>query len=305
MTRTNILQPWRGVCAALCLFAAQTAWAAGYTYTEIHVEGGLSTQATGINEAGAVVGSYQQPLGTDSVVLRPFRYQDGMYRVTSSIEPAAHSHDDINDRGHVVSNVAHRDLTHEAFLVRGKQQIPLAVPDAVVTLAYGLSDRDMVSGSYDHSPNELGILTTSAYLWSQTGGYTLFDAPSAAGLTIAWGVNKSGTAVGVYMDAAYVYHGFVRPANGNIVTLDYPGSPYTQLTGINDRGDIVGFYQDPSDWQLKGFVYKDGQFIPITPPNAALGTAPCRITNDGRVVGWYVNGDDLVRSFMATPVAAR
>ncbi|MDB5967893.1 MAG: hypothetical protein JWQ90_343 [Hydrocarboniphaga sp.] len=290
------------ICSALCLFAS-TAQAVDYDYLSLHVEGGLSTQATGINEAGAIVGSYQQPQGK-SVLLRPFVYKDGVYQTYTPAEPAVFTFDDINDAGHVVTNVTHRNMTEVASLVKGSKKITLAVPGAVTTYAYALDDSDRVAGAYNHDPNELGILTTSGYLWDASTGYTGFDAPGAAGLTVAWGLNSAQDTVGVYADADYVYHGFVRHGDGSIVTLDYPGSPYTQLMGINDGGDIVGFYQDPVDYSMKGFLYRAGEFQLITPPDAVYGSYPYRVTADGRIVGWYINGDGLVRSFLATPKAS-
>ena len=170
------------------------------------------------------------------------------------------------------------------------------------THAYGLNARDVVAGSYEHDRNPLGILTTSAYLWNERDGFTTFDAPQATGgLTIAWGVNRAGDAVGVYADAASIYHGFVRDRRGEIRTHDRPGSPYTQLMGINDRGDVVGFYQDPADFILKGFVVQGGKPASVSPPDAALGSYPYRIANDGRIVGWYIDANGAVLGFLATP----
>jgi len=287
---------------ALCLLGS-AAWGASYDFVTIKVEGGLATQATGINESGMVVGGYQQPQGR-SVLMRPFTYKDGVYTTRRPVEPVAYTFDDINDRGHLVTNVAHRDLTTVAALVSGLQKTTLALPGAVATHAYSLNDFDVVAGAYEHDRNELGILTTSAFLWDQRNGYTTFDAPGATGgLTIAWGIGKSNVTVGVYADADYVYHGFIRSRDGSLTTVDYPGSPYTQLMGINDQGDIVGFYQDPADYVLKGFIYRKGEFQPVSPPDAIYGSYPYRITNDGRIVGWYIDADGHVLSFLATPAA--
>jgi len=274
--------------------------AADFGYTLLQVEGGLSTQASGITADGTIVGSYQQPQGR-SVVIRPFSYRNGSYRTYPSVEPASHSFDDINDQRHVVANLTHRDRTSQALFVRGQQKTPIEFPGAVMTRVDALNNLDTVVGSYDHDPNEYGILTTTGFLWTEGGGFVPFDAPGSAGLTIPWGLNKAGTAVGVYTDADLVYHGFVRSADGSVATLDYPGSPYTQLMDINDKGDIVGFYQDPVDYYLKGFLYRAGQFIPVAPAEATQGSYPWRIAANGRIVGWYVNDEGLVRSFLATP----
>ena len=287
------------VLALLCC-AAVPAAAAGFDFTALHVEGGLSTQPTGINAGGVVVGSYQQPQGR-SVLLRPFIYENGRYVPVKSVEPATHSFDDINDARHLVTNVMHRDLRTEAALVADGQKTVLAVAGAKTTAAYALNNADTVVGSYDHDPNPFGILTTSGFLWHRSGGFTTFDAPGSAGLTVAWGINANEVVVGVYADANSVYHGFVRAADGTVTTVDVPGSPYTQLMGINTRGDIVGFYQDPADFVLKGFVLRGGQFEPIVPPGASFGSYPYRITDDGRVVGWMIDEQGLVRGFLGTP----
>ena len=78
--------------------ATAAASAAGYDYVTIQVEGGLATQASGISTDGTIVGSYQQPQGRHSVVTRPFRWRDGKITTFDSLEPAAHSFDDINEQ---------------------------------------------------------------------------------------------------------------------------------------------------------------------------------------------------------------
>jgi hypothetical protein len=289
------------------LLAAAMAWGlcasaqAGFDYQTLWVDGGVSTSPTGINERGMIVGSYQVQRGADLLV-RPFAFKDGVYtKLKAGNEAAAYSVDDINDLRHVVANIVHRNFTTEAWFGDRSHRTTLAVPGAIQTTAYALNDFDVVTGSYDHDPDEHGIVTTSAFTWSARHGYRTFDAPGAAGLTVGWGLDLQGTVVGVYMDAASVYHGFVRKHDGQVQTVDYPGSPYTQLMGINERGDIVGFYQDPSDYILKGFVLRAGKFMPVRPADAVNGSYPYRITDDGHVVGWYMDSNYRVSGFVATP----
>lgn len=287
---------------ALALSLPGAAWAAGYRYQHLFVEGAVSTSALGINEAGAVVGSYQLERGPDLLV-RPFSWQDGVYTTYPAGEPAAYSFDDVNDQRAVVANMVHRDFTTQAFYrPQGGAAVLLAVPGAITTQAFALSDNGLVAGSFLHDPNELGIARTTAFVWQAQAGFRRFDIPGAAGLTIAWGINRAGTVVGVYADADSVYHGFVRTRSGQVRTLDYPGSPYTQLMGINERGDIVGFYQDPVDFILRGFAWRDGQFSRVGPVEGVNGSYPYRITNDGRVVGYYQDANYRSIGFVATPV---
>jgi hypothetical protein len=296
--RKSTSAPW---FTALCaLLASAAVHAAGYDYQLLWVDGGVSTMPSGINESGAVVGSYQLERGPD-LLIRPFTFKDGVYTAWPEGDPASVSFDDVNDARHLVSNVGHRDFSSQAFFHDGERKTLLDVPGAIATHAYALNDRDLVVGGYEHDPNPLGIATTSAFAWHAGEGYRSFDVPGAAGLTIAWGVGRAGTTVGVYIDARGVYHGFVRTPAGKVTTIDYPGSPYTQLMGINDRGDVVGFYQDPADFILKGFVLRAGKFVPIAPEGATNGSYPYRITNDGRIVGWYMDANYRTIGFLATP----
>lgn len=292
----GLFMAWCGLAACVAAHAG-----AGFDYRTLWVDGSVSTSPTGINEDGAIVGSYQMERGPD-LLIRPFTYKDGVYKLHDVGDPASLSFDDINDARHIVINLGRRDFTTDAYFGAGQHKRRIAVPGAVATHAYALNDRDVVVGGYDHDPNQFGILTTSAFAWSKGDGYLGFDAPGAAGLTIAWGVNRSGTIVGVYMDASSIYHGFVRASDGTVRTVDVDGSPYTQLMGINTRGDIVGFYQDPADYILKGFVlHADGEFVAVSPADAANGSYPYRITDDGRIVGWYMDANDRTIGFLATP----
>src|SRR6185503_3317076 len=53
------------------------------------------------------------------------------------------------------------------------------------------------------------------------------------------------------------------------VSFDYPGAISTTLYGINNRGDVVGSYQNPENL-FHGFVYRGGEFTSIDGPGAAF-----------------------------------
>ena len=42
-------------------------------------------------------------------------------------------------------------------------------------------------------------------------------------------------------------HGFLlaKGVDGSFTPIDFPGAPTTGATGINDRGQIVGFFANP------------------------------------------------------------
>jgi YD repeat-containing protein len=78
------------------------------------------------------------------------------------------------------------------------------------------------------------------------GRYTKFDAPDAVVQTVPFGINNRGVIVGKFTTADGVDHGFRRDARGRFTTIDVPGAAATQLTKINDRGQIVGYTAAPT-----------------------------------------------------------
>jgi hypothetical protein len=99
------------------------------------------------------------------------------------------------------------------------------------------------SGAQDH-PN-MGYLLTPA-------GYQPENVPSSVQTQVT-GLNGSGVTVGfsASMNNANLVndnHGFVD-VNGQFRTADFPAGqparpPVDQLLGVNDRGDLIGFYTD-------------------------------------------------------------
>ena len=71
--------------------------------------------------------------------------------------------------------------------------------------------------------------------------YTPLNLPSTGTPT---DINDADDVVGSYFDTKT--HGFVL-SGGVLTTLDIPGSDFVRALGINDAGDIVGFYRDAAD----------------------------------------------------------
>ncbi|MBZ5622105.1 MAG: right-handed parallel beta-helix repeat-containing protein [Acidobacteriia bacterium] len=82
----------------------------------------------------------------------------------------------------------------------------------------------------------------------------------------------------------------------NFRTIDYPGATSTQVNGINDAGDTVGFYVDAAQ-KTHGFLLKQGKFtsLDFTGATATQGRA---INNVGDIAGYYTYDDGLQHSFL-------
>jgi len=77
-------------------------------------------------------------------------------------------------------------------------------------------------------------------------------------------------------------------ASYTFTTIDVPNASRTLAFGINDGGQIVGFYEGASGYH--GFLYDSGIFTPLDIPFAGAATGTTRafgLNNRGQIVGAY------------------
>jgi len=101
----------------------------------------------------------------------------------------------------------------------------------------------------------------------------------------AWGIDLTGRVVlGAYRTVDDAVHGFVFVKDA-FTTIDYPGTAFSLITGINGQGEIVGFWQEANGVQ-HGYVLQHGVFATVDVP----GSTSTRITGinaAGDIVGAY------------------
>ncbi len=77
---------------------------------------------------------------------------------------------------------------------------------------------------------------------------------------------------------------------GNYTTENFPGSAQTQVTGLNNKGDTVGFWVTAKGTN-RGFVEWNGVFASYTDPRSPHATGAVNqllgINNAGTAVGFY------------------
>ncbi|SRR6266567_40285 len=125
----------------------------------------------------------------------------------------------------------------------------------------GINDWGSVIGLYSDSAG----VAHGFKRWSNGNGLVLnypasFTAVNSG--TFPTAINDSGMIVGF---TQIPYHGFIY-YNGKWATLHYPNAIGTSLYGISNAGVIVG-NANFADGSTKGFLYKNGVFKIISPPN--------------------------------------
>jgi uncharacterized membrane protein len=171
---------------------------------------------------------------------------------------------------------------------------------------FAINDRGQVAGIYaDSVPGADGALAPGSihgFVRSRRGKVVSFDVRGAEELIVK-GINNRGQVVGEYVDRGAVpgpdglfparsVHGFIRQRNGRITVFDVRFPYLHDIGDINDRGQIVGYYDDPDrPYNLAGGFLRqpDGRITKLDVPRA-LSTHPRCINNRGQIVGSYVDG---------------
>ena len=161
--------------------------------------------------------------------------------------------------------------------------IDVPFPGTQQTFAHAINERGVIVGTYSATACQCGFV----YLKGE-----IFTIPT----TLAQGINRQRHIVGVF--ATPEGHS-VLYAGGTFSFLDVPEAGFTQATGINDAGVIVGYYQDLSTVN-HGFLYHDGTFETLDVPfeRTATGQRYRAINNAGTIVGVYDSPDGHQHGFV-------
>jgi uncharacterized membrane protein len=156
-------------------------------------------------------------------------------------------------------------------------------PAATGTTSHGfLAKRDVLS-TIDH-PEATTVPATAS---GQAG-------------TATTGINDRGKILGAFEGRDRVVRHFVRDRSGRFTLIDDPpgGSAFDEYVDINNRGEIVGFYNDDQGFTTTGFLRtKKGGLVAINVPGSQV-TGPLKVNDRRQVVGVYVDGDGGVHGFL-------
>jgi hypothetical protein len=106
---------------------------------------------------------------------------------------------------------------------------------------------------------------------------------------------RKGLAISILI-ALYVLSALGTPSRGRasgtqltFTTIDFPGATQTQLSSINNTGQIVGRYCVSCPNPFHGFLLNQGSFTTIDFPSAS-DTLANGINDAGQIVGQYYAG---------------
>jgi probable HAF family extracellular repeat protein len=209
----------------------------GGTVVTFAPNGGSPAQAFGINDHGAIAGQYTTNAASPGFVMSG----QTLTTINSPVGPNIVNAQGINNNGLVVGFYVGTDGQDHGF----KFNLASAV-------------NNMGTGTAIADPTIVPVEQGATFVFSQI-----------------LGINDHGIAVGYYGDSTTSQHGFIYNTNTGAYTfLDDPnegfsnGVEVTQITGINNSGEITGFYTDTAGL-AHGFVATAG--VPEPSSLALLG----------------------------------
>src|SRR5450631_3773194 len=94
--------------------------------------------------------------------------------------------------------------------------------------------------------------------------------------------------LGITVAAVLLLAGIGQAQKIRYSTFRLPGATFTEAIGVNNAGDVVGFYSDKDEIYSQGFHYSGGIVTSINDPKGMKGgTVPFAINTAGQIVGYY------------------
>ncbi len=280
-----------------------------FTWTSIDPVGASSTFANGIRTAGSTMSVPYSAQGAANGVRNQFgeeQHQDattfpgqgnalgqgkhqgtGSTTSTGSTQVVGYFNDAMGLPHSYLLTYLSTGTTWGAINATGAALLVPTTPSlGTWTYATGVNSTGQIAGYY-YDPT-----LSRAHGFVQTGGSTSsFDVPGAVD-TFGNGISGGGQIAGSYSDTKGT-HAFVRAGTGTTATyttFDAPGAVNgTVATGVNDTGQIVGYYYDavlcPHGFlrSLSGSTYTQ---IDIT---GASCTSANAINGSGQIAGHFFN----------------
>ena len=261
----------------MALLSIIPARAGSGSVSQIDAPGATFTDASGINNRGEIVGSFQDGQGFHGYVFRQGEFTVLDAPVQGALTIALGN----NDRGQVVGAYRSQGLFHGFVWERGTFT-DINAPQAEETFLHVINNRGQIVG---HSRRDVFSLAR-AFLWAD-GDFTFLNIPGvllAGRNRDSLGLNDRGQVVGTFQSQG-INHGFLYD-NGVVMQIDVPGARSTRASGINSRGEIVGSYIDTFDVEHAYLRHADGTFTQIDAPNAA-GISGVRLNDRADIVGMF------------------
>jgi hypothetical protein len=174
-------------------------------------------------------------------------------------------------------------------------------PGAADTVVTAINNTNIIAGWYEDSKGGIFGFTKWEGIWTKYQDNHLLHAPQYTKLL---GLSDDELAVGYYQLNSIDHSFELNLTTGKFQTIQPPNAQSSAATGINGKGDIVGWLT-LSSGATEGWLLKGGAFTVFAYP-AAAQTQPTAIDWTDDVVGSFQNASGDTHGFvLADPLASQ
>jgi len=266
--------------------AAATQANAQYRFVSIVIPGSTGAYAYGIDDAGRVVGLYDDASNNTN----GFVWQNGTLHTLDNPGSVDTGLDGVSSRGVAIGAFGDLTTAHAATysFPSGTWAMLPDISGMPINEGFGINDFGVAIGAAGGGDFD-NISNLAAWIWNpSTQSYSFFAAPGATQYSTSLdAINDRGQIVGSFRDSSGVYHGFLKQGE-TYTAIDVPGATDTFPLGINNSGTVVGQFANLSGMPEGFFRTSDGVFTVVDFPGA-LGTEIGNINDRGDICGYWVD----------------
>jgi hypothetical protein len=275
------------LAALLSVAAAAETPKLTFTFTTIKVRGAQSTAIYGVNNGGAMVGSYVGGGG----VRHGFRLVNGKVKKIDDPNGTDTYCFGINKHGSIVGWYTN-STSHNAqgFLYEKGKYTDISPANSTGSQAIGINDNGDINGNFgDSSGAGHGFLLKG-------GTYTTIDVPGAA-FTLGGGINNADVLTEVWLDSSFNAESSLYDGS-NFTTINIPGEASSSAGGISNGGDVVFSWEGATN-TYGGALLHGGKYYKFHVPGGDH-TFGYGINDHHVVVGAYTNQKGVLKGYSAT-----
>ena len=223
----------------------------GDTFANENFIGSQQTQVTAINDWGNTVGFYALPSGANYGFLDEGGVMSSVSDPLTSSKPPVNQLLGLNSNGEAAGFYNDARNNSHAYVWDRVTRVftPINPPGATSATATAINDHGAVGGFFTEANGTIVSFIKRGATWKT------LSVPGSA-TTELFGLNDEGAAVGMYVGQHKQTFGFVYSGGAFKTISDPRGVGSTVVNGLDNLGQIVGFYT-AANGNTEGFVADD------------------------------------------------
>ena len=262
-----------------------------YVFENIAFPGDTFTQLLGINDADVIAGYHGQAINQGFTLTLGAPNIFTSENFPGSVQTQVIG---INNLGNTSGFYIDSMGTNHGFLNISGIFSTVDFSGTTFDQVLGLNNTGQAAGYFQAPSGNQTAFVFNPFL-PPGGQFTPLNLPGSGQAT---DINDKGQVTGFFAtatgDDGFLLSGGIR------TTLSFPGASVTEALGLNNLGQVVGFYNDAMG-NPHGFIYSGGVFTALNDPGATQTTVN-GINNFGQIVGFALEPNGNTVGFVGAPL---